>query len=55
MPHIGEISITPHGLAFDIAHMLAGLLVLVSLMMLFFFCVDWVLALGERWLIGASG
>ena len=27
--------IAPHGLSFDIAHMLAGLLVLVSLMMLY--------------------
>ncbi|MGH6871902.1 MAG: preprotein translocase subunit SecE [Rhizomicrobium sp.] len=29
--------------------------IMVSLMMLFFFGVDWVLALGERWLIGAFG
>jgi len=28
--------------------------IMVSLMMLFFFFVDWVLALGERWLIGAA-
>jgi len=29
--------------------------IMVGLMMLFFFFVDWVLALGERWLIGAAG
>ena len=29
--------------------------VMVGLTMLFFFGVDWVLAMGERWLIGAMG
>ena len=27
--------------------------IMVALMMLFFFVVDWTLAFGERWLIGA--
>ena len=27
--------------------------IMVALMMLFFFVVDWVLSFGERWLIGA--
>ncbi|HEX3431410.1 MAG TPA: preprotein translocase subunit SecE [Rhizomicrobium sp.] len=27
--------------------------IMVGLMMLFFFAVDWLLAFGERWLIGA--
>ena len=29
--------------------------IMVGLMMFFFFGVDWILALGERWLIGAAG
>ncbi len=29
--------------------------IMVAIMMMFFFGVDWVLALGERWLIGAFG
>jgi preprotein translocase subunit SecE len=29
--------------------------IMVTLMMLFFFGADWVLAFGERWLIGAMG
>ena len=29
--------------------------IMVGLMMIFFFGVDWILALGERWLIGAGG
>jgi len=29
--------------------------IMVGLMMVFFFGADWVLALGERWLIGAAG
>jgi preprotein translocase subunit SecE len=28
--------------------------IMVGLMMVFFFGVDWILALGERWLIGAA-
>ncbi|HEY1612991.1 MAG TPA: preprotein translocase subunit SecE [Rhizomicrobium sp.] len=28
--------------------------IMVGLMMLFFFLVDWVLAFGERWLVGAA-
>ncbi len=35
MPHLGEITIASHGLSFDIAHMLAGGLVLVSFLMLY--------------------
>ena len=29
--------------------------IMVGITMLFFFAVDWILALGERWLIGALG
>jgi preprotein translocase subunit SecE len=29
--------------------------IMVGITMVFFFAVDWVLALGERWLIGAMG
>ena len=29
--------------------------IMVAIMMMFFFGVDWMLALGERWLIGALG
>jgi preprotein translocase subunit SecE len=29
--------------------------IMVGITMTFFFIVDWVLAMGERWLIGATG
>ena len=29
--------------------------IMVGITMVFFFAVDWILALGERWLIGALG
>ena len=29
--------------------------IMVGITMLFFFAVDWILAMGERWLIGAAG
>ena len=29
--------------------------IMVGITMMFFFAVDWILALGERWLIGALG
>jgi preprotein translocase subunit SecE len=29
--------------------------IMVGITMTFFFIVDWVLAMGERWLIGAAG
>ncbi|MBV8798329.1 MAG: preprotein translocase subunit SecE [Alphaproteobacteria bacterium] len=29
--------------------------IMVGITMVFFFAVDWMLALGERWLIGATG
>jgi preprotein translocase subunit SecE len=29
--------------------------IMVGITMVFFFAVDWILAMGERWLIGAAG
>ena len=29
--------------------------IMVGITMMFFFAVDWILAMGERWLIGAMG
>jgi preprotein translocase subunit SecE len=29
--------------------------IMVGITMMFFFAVDWILAMGERWLIGAIG
>jgi len=29
--------------------------IMVGITMMFFFAVDWILAMGERWLIGATG
>jgi preprotein translocase subunit SecE len=29
--------------------------IMVGITMVFFFAVDWILAMGERWMIGAAG